>query len=230
MRRVLLDTETTGIDPAAGHRILEICCLELVNHLPTGRYFHRIIDPERDCDPEAERIHGFSRALLRGKPKFADIVADLLDFLGADEPLIAHNAPFDGGHINAELARLDRVPIAGSRWIDTVQLARQKFPGAPASLDALCRRFGIDLSERTTHNALLDCKLLAEVYLELVGGRQPGLGLAVATPVAARARRLAAAPAASARTPRPISVSDAELLLHERFLERLKEPIWKQGR
>ncbi|MCC7283117.1 MAG: DNA polymerase III subunit epsilon [Acetobacteraceae bacterium] len=228
MRRVLLDTETTGIDPAQGHRILEICCIELVNHLPTGRHFHRIIDPERESDPEAERIHGFSRRLLQGRPKFADIAAELLAFLGQQEPLVAHNAPFDAGHINAELARLDLAPVASSRWIDTVRLARQKFPGAPASLDALCRRFGIDLSERTTHNALLDCKLLAEVYLELVGGRQPGLGLA-ASPLPARTRAAPVVAAAGPRTPRLMSVSDAELAAHEKFLDRIKEPIWKQG-
>jgi len=228
MRRVLLDTETTGIDPAQGHRILEICCLELVNHLPTGRHFHRILDPERDSDPEAERIHGFSRSVLKGKPKFTDIAAELLAFLGPEEPLIAHNAPFDAGHINAELARLDLPQLPPARWIDTVRLARQKFPGAPASLDALCRRFGIDLSERTTHNALLDCKLLAEVYLELVGGRQPGLGLA-ADRAAARGRMAAPVAPFGPRTPRLMSVSDAEFAAHEKFLERIKEPIWKRG-
>lgn len=228
MRRVLLDTETTGIDPAQGHRILEICCLELVNHLPTGRHFHRIVDPERDSDPEAERIHGFSRAVLKGKPKFADIAPELLAFLGEAEPLIAHNAPFDAGHINAELVRLDLPQLLPARWIDTVRLARQKFPGAPASLDALCRRFGIDLSERTTHNALLDCKLLAEVYLELVGGRQPGLGLA-AERAATRARPASPMVPLGPRTPRLMSVSDAELAAHEKFLERIKEPIWKRG-
>ena len=228
MRRVLLDTETTGIDPAQGHRILEICCLELMNHLPTGRHFHRIIDPERDSDPEAERIHGFSRAVLKGKPKFADIAPELLAFLGDAEPLVAHNAPFDAGHINAELARLDLPQLPPPRWIDTVRLARQKFPGAPASLDALCRRFGIDLSERTTHNALLDCKLLAEVYLELVGGRQPGLGLA-SQRAATRGRAAAPIAPVGPRTPVLMSVSDAELAAHEKFLERIKEPIWKRG-
>lgn len=229
MRSVLLDTETTGIDPAAGHRILEICCLELMNHLPTGRYFHRIIDPERDSDPEAERIHGFGRAALAGKPKFAAIADELLAFLGESEKLVAHNAPFDAGHINAELARLDLPPIAGARWIDTVRIARQKFPGAPASLDALCRRFGIDLSQRTTHNALLDCKLLAEVYLELVGGRQPGLVLAEETRATPRLRAIAAEAPMQPRTPRPMRVSDAELAAHEAFLARIKEPIWKRG-
>jgi DNA polymerase-3 subunit epsilon len=222
MRSILLDTETTGIDPAAGHRILEICCLELLNHIPTGKHFHRIIDPERESDPEAERIHGFSRAVLRGKPKFADIADELVAFLG-DSKLIAHNAPFDAGHINAELARLDRPPLAAERWIDTVRIARQKFPGAPASLDALCRRFEIDLSQRTTHNALLDCKLLAEVYLELVGGRQPGLGLAERR--AARAAVVEAA-AIGPRTPRLLSVSEADLATHEAFLAKVKDPIW----
>jgi DNA polymerase-3 subunit epsilon len=228
MRRILLDTETTGIDPAAGHRILEICCLELVNHLPTGRHFHRIIDPERDSDPEAERIHGFTRAVLAGKPKFAAIADELLAFIG-DSMLIAHNAPFDAGHVNAELARLDRAPLPPERWIDTVRMARQKFPGAPASLDALCRRFNIDLSQRTTHNALLDCKLLAEVYLELVGGRQPGLGLA-AQPAARAIPAGVVVPAAiGARTPRLLSVSDADLAAHKAFVARLKEPIWSRS-
>jgi DNA polymerase-3 subunit epsilon len=226
MRRVLLDTETTGIDPSAGHRILEICCLELVNHLPTGRNFHKIIDPERESDPEAERIHGFSRATLKGRPKFAEIAAELREFLGESEPLIAHNAPFDAGHINAEFARLDLPPLPPPRWIDTVRLARQKFPGAPASLDALCRRFNIDLSERTTHNALLDCKLLAEVYLELVGGRQPGLGLAAERAAPRLKVAVAVAEAIGPRTPRLMSVSDAELAAHETFLGRIKEPLW----
>lgn len=229
MRSILLDTETTGIDPAAGHRILEICCLELANHLPTGAFFHRVIDPERDSDPEAERIHGFSRAMLAGKPKFGEIAAELRAFLGDTDPLIAHNAPFDAGHINAEFGRLDLPTLAPARWIDTVRIARQKFPGAPASLDALCRRFGIDLSQRTTHNALLDCKLLAEVYLELVGGRQPGLALATAARQTAGPVLIAVATGAVARTPRPIVPGAEALAAHETFLGRIKEPIWKRG-
>lgn len=228
MRSILLDTETTGIDPNAGHRILEICCLELVNHLPTGAFFHRVIDPERDSDPEAERIHGFSRAMLAGKPKFGAIAAELRAFLGDTDPLIAHNAPFDAGHINAEFGRLDLPTLAPARWIDTVRIARQKFPGAPASLDALCRRFGIDLSQRTTHNALLDCKLLAEVYLELVGGRQPGFALATAARQAAGPILVAVAAGPVARTPRPIVPGAEALAAHERFLERIKEPVWKR--
>jgi DNA polymerase-3 subunit epsilon len=229
MRSVLLDTETTGIDPAAGHRILEICCLELVNHLPTGAFFHRVIDPERDSDPEAERIHGFSRAMLAGKPKFGDIAAELRAFLGDADPLIAHNAPFDAGHINAEFARVDLPTLASARWIDTVRIARQKFPGAPASLDALCRRFGIDLSQRTTHNALLDCKLLAEVYLELVGGRQPGFALATQVRPAASPILVAVPAGPVVRTPRPITPSAEALAAHEKFVERIREPIWKRG-
>jgi DNA polymerase-3 subunit epsilon len=229
MRSVLLDTETTGIDPAAGHRILEICCLELVNHLATGRYFHRVIDPERDSDPEAERIHGFSRSMLQGKPRFADIAAELMAFLGESDPLIAHNAPFDAGHINAEFSRAALPGLAPARWVDTVRIARQKFPGAPASLDALCRRFNIDLSQRTTHNALLDCKLLAEVYLELVGGRQPGFALGADRPTRGGPPRTLVPTQRGVRTPRPMAVSPEAEAAHEKFLERIKEPIWKRG-
>lgn len=221
-REVLLDTETTGLDPLAGHRILEICCLELRNHVPTGRVLHRLIDPGRDVDPEAERIHGFTRAALIGKPAFAEIVDELLAFL-ADDPIVAHNAPFDLAFLNAELARLDLPPIANARAIDTVKLARERFPGLPASLDALCRRFGIDTSMRTTHNALLDCQLLAEVYLELRGGRQPGLGLAA--PPRFRLRAVPAAASAS-RTPRPIVPSEAELAAHRAFVTTIPNALW----
>jgi len=221
-REVLLDTETTGLDPSAGHRILEVCCLELRNHVPTGRVLHRLVDPGCDIDPEAERIHGFTRAALIGKPPFAEIVDELLAFL-ADDPIVAHNAPFDLAFLNAELARLDLPPIAPSRAIDTVQLARERFPGLPASLDALCRRFGIDASMRTTHNALLDCRLLAEVYLELRGGRQLGLGLAAPSrlrPV----RPQGGEP--KARTPRPIVPSEAELAAHRAFVSTIPNAIW----
>ena len=221
-REVLLDTETTGLDPLAGHRILEICCLELRNHVPTGRVLHRLIDPGRDIDPEAERIHGFNRAALIGKPAFAEIVDELLAFLG-DDPIVAHNAPFDLAFLNAELARLELPPIASTRAIDTVKLARERFPGLPASLDALCRRFGIDTSMRTTHNALLDCQLLAEVYLQLRGGRQPGLGLASPSRL-----RLHAIPAASNehRTPRLIVPSEKELSAHCAFISSIPNALW----
>jgi DNA polymerase-3 subunit epsilon len=222
-REVLLDTETTGLETSQGHRIIEICCLELKNHVPTGRVLHRLVDPGRDIDPEAERIHGITRASLLGKPTFGEIADELLAFLGQD-PIVAHNAPFDIGFINAELARLDLPPLDPGRAIDTVALARRRHPGLPANLDALCRRFGIDNSMRTSHNALLDCRLLAEVYLELLGGRQPGLGLG---PTARTARGAGvAATAPLARTPRPIEPTAAELDAHRAFVAGIKGALW----
>ena len=173
-RSVLFDTETTGLDPASGDRILEIAAIELVRDLPTARFFHALIDPERDVPDEATRVHGYTRSHVMGQPRFADIVDAFLDFLG-DAPLVAHNAEFDFAFVNAELARLALPPLQGGRMIDTLALAKARFPGMPNSLNALCNRFAIDLSERTTHNALLDCRLLAQVYVELTGGRQAGL-------------------------------------------------------
>ena len=221
-RSILFDTETTGLDPLTGDRLIEIAALELIRDLPTGVVFHRLVDPDRDIDPDATRVHGLTRADLRGKPKFAEIVDELLDFIGGD-PLVAHNATFDFGFLNAELARVGRPSICLTRKVDTLELARTRFPGLPNSLDALCRRFGIDLSERTSHNALLDCRLLAEVYIELTGGRQRGLLLA-----ADDGPQL---PAISYqinthRVPRPMLPSAAELAAHAAFLGRLKEPVW----
>jgi len=224
MREVLLDTETTGLEPLAGHRIIEVCCIELSNHVPTGRHFHAFVDPGREIDPEAERVHGISRASLIGKPAFAEIADALLGFLG-DDPIVAHNAPFDFGFLDAEFARLSLPPLDRARMVDTVAIARRKYPGLPASLDALCRRFDIDLSERTTHNALLDCRLLARVYVELLGGRQPGLGL-----VASASPRAAARAAAVSRTPRLVAVTPEEAAAHAAFLARhVKEPLWAEA-
>ena len=156
-RSILFDTETTGLDPLKGDRLIEIAALELVRDLPTGVTFHRLVDPEREIDPDATRVHGLTRADLQGKPRFAAVVDELLDFIG-DDPLVAHNATFDFSFLNAELARVGRPSVHHSRKIDTLEIARARFPGLPNSLDALCRRFGIDLSERTSHNALLDCR------------------------------------------------------------------------
>lgn len=221
MREVLLDTETTGLETAQGHRIIEICCIELRNHMPTGRHFHEFVDPGREIDADAERVHGISRASLIGKPGFADIADGLLAFL-ADDPIVAHNAPFDFGFIDAEFARLSLPPLDRARMVDTVAMARRKYPGLPASLDALCRRFDIDLSQRTTHNALLDCRLLAQVYVELLGGRQPGLGL-----VSTAASRAASLASPVARTPRLVTVTDEERAAHAAFLVRfVKDPVW----
>ena len=221
-RSVLFDTETTGLDPLTGDRVIEVACLELLRDLPTGRTFHRFIDPERDIDPEASRVHGLTRADLRGKPRFAEVADELLAFLG-DDPLVAHNAPFDFGFLDAELARLRRAALDRGRMVDTLALAKARFPGLPNSLDALCRRFGIDLSERTSHNALLDCRLLAQVYVELTGGRQRGLLLAED---AGDLRPSVAYQPAGPRTPVLLQPGPDALARHAAFLARLKEPLW----
>ena len=228
MREVVLDTETTGLDPAAGHRIVEIGCLELVNRIATGRSFHQYLDPQRDVPPEAVEIHGITAEMLAGKPTFAAVAGDLLGFL-ADSPLVIHNAAFDLGFLNAELARAERPEIAAARAIDTVQIARRKFPGAPASLDALCRRFNIDSSARTLHGALLDAELLAEVYVELIGGRQAGLEL-VAVFAATGAARAVAESYAGDRPPRPARThapTEAELAAHRAFIDALPNALWR---
>ena len=224
MREVVLDTETTGLDPTAGHRIVEIGCIELENLMPTGREFQAYINPEREMPPEAFEIHGLSSAFLAKQPVFADIVGGFLDFIG-DATLVIHNASFDLGFINAELVRCALAAVPSERAVDTVRLARRKHPGAPANLDALCRRFGVDAAARTHHGALLDAQLLSEVYLALKGGRQPGLVLAE---TAAQAETVAAELAATApRAPRPHAPSDAEIAAHEIFIDGVKKPIWR---
>lgn len=220
-RSILFDTETTGLDPATGDRVIEIAALELVGDLPTGREYRTLIDPERDVPEEASRVHGFTRADLEGQPKFAEIVDDFLAFVG-DDALIAHNARFDFGFLNAELKRIGRKPLDMERMVDTLDMARERFPGMPNSLDALCRRFGVDLSARTTHNALLDCRLLAEVYVELMGGRQHGLGL-VAEGEQAPA---VVYDGPAERTIVRVCPSAAELAAHAGFVEQLKDPVW----
>jgi DNA polymerase-3 subunit epsilon len=219
---ILFDTETTGLDPLTGDRIIEIAAIELLRDLPTGKVFYALIDPERDIPEDASRIHGYTRGDLIGKPRFADIVDKFLDFVG-DAPLVAHNAPFDFGFVNAELARLALPPLHPSRMIDTLALAKARFPGMPNSLNALCNRFAIDLSERTTHNALLDCRLLAEVYVELTGGRQRGLVLAAAS----QAEQSFAYAMPASRKPVLVIPSAAQLEAHAKFVARLKEPVWK---
>ena len=182
-REIVLDTETTGIDPKNGHRIIEIGALEMINHMPTGQQLHLYINPEREIEAEAVAIHGITSEFLADKPVFATIADEFLTFVG-DSPMVIHNAPFDLGFINAELARLGREPLPMSQAIDTLPMARRKFPGAQASLDALCRRFEIDNSHRDLHGALVDADLLASIYLELIGGRQPDLSLAAAASTA----------------------------------------------
>jgi len=225
MREIVLDTETTGLDPKT-QRIVEIACIELVNHLPTGQKFHSLLDPEMEVPAEAVAVHGLSNAKLAGAPLFSMVAAAFLDFIG-ESKLVIHNAEFDIGFINAELKRVnfERIPI--SRAIDTVQMARRKFPGAPASLDALCKRFGIDNTHRTLHGALLDSELLAQVYLELLGGRQVGMSLGV-TQTAGSALELAApVGAAIPREPRVFSASDDELAAHQAAIAKLKNALWR---
>jgi DNA polymerase-3 subunit epsilon len=227
MREIVFDTETTGFDPKGGHRLVEIGCIELENRLPTGAVFHRYFDPERDMPAEAEAVHGLSIAFLTGKPKFAEHADELLEFLG-DAPLIAHNAAFDFGFLNAELAACGMGPVSLDRMIDTIAIARRKHPGAKLSLDALCSRYGIDRSHRTRHGALLDAELLAQLYVELLGGRQIGLELAADTTTAAPGpgQEEAGAVPRLQRAPRPHGPSEAELARHRAFIAGFADPLW----
>jgi DNA polymerase-3 subunit epsilon len=217
MREIVLDTETTGLDPRDGHRIVEIACIELIHHIPTGRSFHRYVNPERDMPEDALAVHGLTAEFLAGHPPFAALLDELLGFIGADL-LVIHNAEFDLAFLNAELARLQREPIS-SGYVDTLALARRRFPGSPSSLDALCRRFAIDLSCRAEHGAEIDCSLLAAVYLELIGGRQPGLDFALPMAPALDVARVA-------RAPRPHAPSAEELVAHLAMLKTISEPLW----
>lgn len=227
MREIVLDTETTGLNPLGGHRIVEIGCIELENHLATGNVYHQYINPLRDMPEEAFNVHGLSEEFLSDHPVFGDIADAFLDFIG-DATLVIHNAQFDMGFINAELARLDRPSVPMERAVDTVQMARRKFPGAQANLDALCRRFQIDNSGRDLHGALLDSELLAEVYLELIGGRQPDLALSANAKVATT-DTVEDKPTSQggARKPRPHAASPEELATHEAFINGMENPIWK---
>ncbi|WP_374370403.1 DNA polymerase III subunit epsilon [Dongia sp.] len=230
MREIVLDTETTGFDPLTGDRLVEIGCLELMNHIPTGRNFHRYLNPERDMPEAAFRIHGLSTEFLADKPKFASLAEDFLAFI-EDSPLVIHNAEFDMKFINYELEKAGKKAVPMQRAIDTVIMARKKFPGSPASLDALCKRFGIDNSNRTLHGALLDAQLLADVYLELLGGRQTGLTLGAEETTTAGmnfAKRATPKGDRPARPPRPHAPSEEELAAHAAFVAKLKDSVWLQ--
>ncbi|MBV8495059.1 MAG: DNA polymerase III subunit epsilon [Alphaproteobacteria bacterium] len=221
MREIVIDTETTGLDPNDGHRIVEIACVELMHHVPTGRKFHRYVKPDREMPADALAVHGITAEFLAGQPPFEAIADELADFIAGDR-LVIHNAEFDLAFLNAELARLGR-PALACAFVDTLAVARRRFPGAPASLDALCRRFAIDLSVRDKHGADIDCGLLAKVYVELLGGRQPGLdfaasgeaGIAIVLPQD-RPRR----------EPRPHAASPEELAAHLAMLAAIKAPLW----
>ncbi len=225
MREIIFDTETTGLDPKTGDRLVEIGCIEMVNRVTTGRTFHAYFNPDRDMPAAAEAVHGLSAAFLSDKPRFHERAGEFLEFIG-DSMLVAHNAGFDFGFINAELEMCGLEPVSRTRMIDTVALARVRHPGTKNSLDALCTRYGIDRSHRTKHGALLDSELLAQVYVELTGGRQIGLSLvaetqdALAAPVAATPRERTFRPA------RPHGASETELAAHAAFLETVKSPLW----
>jgi DNA polymerase III subunit epsilon len=225
MREIVFDTETTGLDPLDGHRIVEIGCIELLNRIPTGASFQRYLNPERDMPAEAFKVHGLSAEFLKDKPLFATVVDELLQFFG-DAPLIAHNASFDFGFLSAEIERVKRVCPARDRLIDTIALARRKHSAGPYSLDALCARYGIDNSRRTKHGALLDAEILAEVYLELIGARQAQLGLAE-TAASRAARRNGAAEIRVREEPLAIRITDADREAHRDFIATLGEkPLW----
>ncbi len=233
MREIVFDTETTGIDPRQGHRMVEIGCVELIDRMPTGKTFHAYYNPERDMPAEAEAIHGLSTQFLADKPLFRDEVDAFLEFV-AEDKLVAHNAGFDFTFLNSELGLCAREAICLTRKIDTLEMARRKHPGGKHSLDALCTRYGVDRSHRVFHGALLDAELLAQVYIELTGGRQIAMGLApVATPEeaaddAAKVVPLEPATGRPVRPPRPHTASEAELARHTAFLERIARPIWNR--
>ena len=222
MRQIVLDTETTGLDPLTGDRVIEVAAVELFNLLPTGEAFHTLLDPERDIPAEASRIHGFTNGDVAGKPKFADVAERFLAFLG-DADIIAHNAPFDFGFLDAELLRCQRPALNRARMIDSLVMAKTRYPGMPNNLDALCRRLGVDNSMRGSHNAILDCQLLAQVYLELMGGKQPGLELAAK----AKPRLVSLEVEAVARDALLITPGAEMLASHEVFVKaKIKEAIW----
>ena len=226
MREIVFDTETTGLSPAGGDRIVEIGCIEMIGRVETGRHFHCYFNPQRSMPSEAEAVHGLGETFLSDKPLFADKAEDLLAFIG-DSPLVAHNASFDFGFLNHELGRCGRTAVCMTRMVDTLVLARTRHPGAKHSLDALCSRYGVDRSQRVKHGALLDAQLLAQVYIELTGGRQIGLGLV------ADQRELGATPATGdvvaerhVRPPRAHRPTDAELDRHRLFLAKIANPLW----
>ena len=228
MREIVFDTETTGLSATGGDRLVEIGCIELLNRCATGRNFHAYCHPERAMPPEAQAVHGLSDAFLADKPKFAAIAADLLEFLG-DAPLVAHNASFDFGFLNMELARIDLPPIAMDRMIDTVAMARKLHPGGKHSLDALCTRYGIDRSHRVLHGALLDAELLAQLYVEMTGGRQIGMVLAAEVTVEMQPDDASPAPGRAWRAPRPHSASAEELERHRAFIARIEGALWLES-
>lgn len=229
MREIIFDTETTGLDPKTGDRMVEMGCVEMINRVETGATYHCYYNPERDMPAGAEAVHGLSSAFLSDKPLFRDTAQELLDFIG-DAPLVAHNAGFDFGFLNNELALIGFEPVSMDRMVDTVAIARKKHPGAKNSLDALCSRYGVDRSQRIKHGALLDAELLAQVYVELLGGRQIGLELAADTPTADSTVPTSPVPQTQRiqREARAHNATAEELARHQEFLKQIKSPLWVQ--
>jgi DNA polymerase III subunit epsilon len=225
MREIVFDTETTGLNPSGGDRMVEIGCVEIYNRVETGRHFHAYFNPERDMPIEAEAVHGLTNIFLSDKPCFPELAEELLDFI-EDSPLVAHNASFDFGFLNFELERCGRPGVSFGRMVDTLTLARSKHPGAKHSLDALCMRFGIDRSHRVKHGALLDAQLLAQVYVELTGGRQIGLGLVADTASVSVNRSAGPVIVRELRPARPHSAAAEELERHRAFIAQLVNPLW----
>ncbi len=231
MREIVFDTETTGLSPADGHRLVEIGCVELVNKVETGRTFHGYFNPDRDMPAEAQAVHGLSSTFLGDKPRFGEIALELIDFLN-DSPLVAHNATFDFNFLNHELGAAGHAVICMTRMVDTLAIARTRHPGAKHSLDALCSRYGIDRSHRVKHGALLDAQLLAQLYVELSGGRQIGLSLRSETTSAPAPALTPAAilrPSRPVRPPRPHAASAEELVRHSAFVSKLSDPLWEEA-
>ena len=225
MREIVLDTETTGLDPAQGHRLVELGCVELLNRIPTGASFHAYINPEREMPAEAFAVHGLSSEFLKDKPRFVEIADEFLAFIGNDAPLVIHNAGFDHGFLCAELKRIERAPIARDRLVDTLLLARRRHSAGPYSLDALCARYGIDNSRRTKHGALLDAEILAEVYIELTGARQAQLGLAEKAVGSIMQNGVAVVRERPA--PLPLRITEADRAAHRDFIATLGDAaLW----
>jgi DNA polymerase-3 subunit epsilon len=229
MREIVFDTETTGLDPRSGDRLVEIGCIEMINRVPSGAVYHCYFNPERDMPAEAEAVHGLSIAFLSDKPRFAEKAGEFLEFIQYS-PLVAHNAGFDFGFMNTELELCGLEPVSRDRMIDTVAIARRKHPGAKLSLDALCSRYGIDRSHRTKHGALLDAELLAQLYVELQGGRQIGLELAAEARMITEQSVIGISSSVSRtyRSPRPHTASEEELARHADFMAGFSEPIWSR--
>jgi len=224
MREIVLDTETTGLDPAQGDRIVEIGCVELENHMPTGRTFQEYLNPERLMGEDVIKIHGITNEFVQDKPKFREVADRFLDFIGTDAKLVIHNAAFDIRFLNAELTACGREPISDDRVIDTLIIARRKFPGSRVNLNDLCKRFNVDASARTVHGALLDSELLAEVYLELMGGREPGLVLQTVNSSSRTDKPVVVD--TSYHEPRSFPPSPDELEAHQAFLTKIPDAVW----